>query len=156
MSHFGFDTPFCALLVACHLLFFAEDDLSNQTFDGAEVCENILHINDQDADECDKEDASMFSLLEQRMEDVTTAMDGGVLKRMLRPGAGPIAPLGSLVHGIDAVQMFLFTTLTSCGAVNEFQHNLSLQINFVCFFGAVIVSLQSVFHRHLSHGTCVT
>jgi len=45
------------------------------------------------------------------MEDITPAKDGGVLKKILREGTGPIVPDKAIVRGTHVVVEFLYEDL---------------------------------------------
>ena len=78
---------------------FEETETSNKLFPGEEVFKNILTMDDETAEICDREGLEKFEVLQRQMEDVTEDKDGGVFKKLIKPGAGPVAPQGALVRG---------------------------------------------------------
>jgi hypothetical protein len=60
-----------------------EKDLSNDYFKAEDVYKNILTIDDETADLCEKEGLDHFEAMAKRMEDITEEKDGGVLKKVM-------------------------------------------------------------------------
>ena len=87
-----------------------ETNPTNQCFPGDEVYKNLLTVDDETADACDREGLEKFEVLLKKMEDITENKDGGVFKRLVKPGYGPVVPQGALVRG----ECTLFT-LFFCG-----------------------------------------
>lgn len=58
----------------------------------------MIGESDENNNEADDSGKSPFECLREKMEDVSDARDGGVMKRVLIPGAGPVAPIGSRVR----------------------------------------------------------
>ncbi|XP_070204131.1 inactive peptidyl-prolyl cis-trans isomerase FKBP6-like [Littorina saxatilis] len=75
-----------------------KSDTSNKYFPGEEVYHNLLKVDPEVGDTCDREGLETFEVLERRMEDVTENKDGGVLKMVLEAGTGSVAPQGALVR----------------------------------------------------------
>lgn len=84
-----------------------ESDTSNKYFPGEEVYHNLLKVDPEVGDTCDREGLEKFEVLERRMEDVTENKDGGVLKMVLEAGTGSVAPQGALVRGESYVVFYV-------------------------------------------------
>lgn len=54
--------------------------------------------NDENNNETDEAGKTPFEVLREKMSDVSDAQDGGVVKRVLIPGSGAVAPIGSRVR----------------------------------------------------------
>lgn len=76
----------------------AESDLTNSAFPGEDVFANLLRVDDETTEICDKEGLELFEVMQRRMEDITETQDGGVHKKIMKHGAGPIVPDGALVR----------------------------------------------------------
>ena len=81
------------------LCLVVETDTTNQYFPGEEVYKNLLMVDDETAEICDREGLEKFEVLIKKMEDITENKDGGVYKRLVKPGSGPVVPQGALVRG---------------------------------------------------------
>lgn len=74
------------------------EDWTNDYFKAEDVYKNLLSINDESDDLCDKEGLNYFREMMKKMEDVTDGKDGGVFKKVIKSGVGPLVPTGALVR----------------------------------------------------------
>ncbi|XP_076453238.1 inactive peptidyl-prolyl cis-trans isomerase FKBP6-like isoform X2 [Babylonia areolata] len=75
-----------------------ESEFNNSVFPGEDVYANILHVDEETSNLCDREGLDTFEVLQRNMEDITETQDGGVFKQVLKHGAGITAPPGALVR----------------------------------------------------------
>ena len=62
------------------------------------MAENLYHPDESDNDSTEDEDCTPFEHMAKKMEDICPDKDGGILKKILRQGSGPVVPLESVVR----------------------------------------------------------
>ena len=77
----------------------ATSPMASDMFKGEELFNQIPHSlwEEEDSSESDKDASLPFDKLKTKMIKVTD--DGGVVKKVLREGTGPVVPEGALVRG---------------------------------------------------------
>lgn len=71
------------------------EEAANTYFKGEDVYKNLMRVEDDVAQDIDN-GMEPFEAMMKRMEDVSN--DGGVWKKIKKPGAGPVVPEGALVR----------------------------------------------------------
>lgn len=70
---------------------------ASNMFKGEELYSHLSHLGwEEDSESSEGEGASPFEMQARKMTNVTE--DGGVKKRLLHEGAGPLVPEGALVR----------------------------------------------------------
>ena len=69
----------------------------NNYFDGEAAAENLYHPDESDSDDED-DDLTPFERMAKKMEDICPFKDGGVMKKILKQGSGPVVPVDSVVR----------------------------------------------------------